>query len=167
MDAEVRIQRGRHAQPVHEVGTTIFHGTTYYFGRNPVLNALANRITRGREHHQTEHLGWHHRQSHQEKTSCLTSSRTSSGGPTQPSSKVQTVPTDAERTGDFSGSLTPQGNLRPIFDPFTTVFDPNASTVTRQPFAGKHHSQGSYGSRRSEGARRSGKPNNPGDDLSA
>jgi hypothetical protein len=50
---------------------------------------------------------------------------------TQANSGTTQVPTAAERTGDFSRSLTSGGALRTIFDPATTLAD-----GTRTPFAG-------------------------------
>lgn len=47
-----------------------------------------------------------------------------------------TQPTDLERQGDFSRTLTRTGVLRPIFDPTTTVLNPATNTATRQPFPG-------------------------------
>ncbi len=146
-------------------GTNDFHGTTYYFGRNPVLNALANRITRDeniiRQNIWGGTIGNPIRKNKLFNFFSYEQWRT-----TQPSSKVQTVPTDAERNGDFSGSLTPQGNLRPIFDPFTTVFDANASTVTRQPFAGNIIPKDRMDPAAVRALGDLWKPNNPGDDLS-
>ncbi len=50
---------------------------------------------------------------------------------TQANSGVTSVPTAAERAGDFSSSLSAGGSLRTIYDPLTTAAD-----GTRQPFAG-------------------------------
>lgn len=55
--------------------------------------------------------------------------------PTTASSGLQTVPTAAERTGDFSGSLNADGTPNLIYNPFTTVPLPDGS-YTRAPFAG-------------------------------
>ena len=49
-----------------------------------------------------------------------------------------TVPTTAQRTGDFSQTFNAQGKLVQIFDPLNTIPNPNgaAGTVLRQPFSG-------------------------------
>ncbi len=48
-----------------------------------------------------------------------------------------TVPTAAERSGDFSGALNAAGNLKVISNPFSTVADPNnAGQFVRTPFPG-------------------------------
>jgi hypothetical protein len=53
----------------------------------------------------------------------------------RPLSIVRTVPTEAERRGDFSQSVL-AGRVRTIYDPFSSVRDPQTGLVTRTPFAG-------------------------------
>ena len=53
-----------------------------------------------------------------------------------PGTFLTTVPTELEKKGDFSQSLNSQGNLRVIYDPFTTVVDPVSGKVSRTPFSG-------------------------------
>ena len=46
------------------------------------------------------------------------------------------MPTAAEKAGDFSEALTDrQGQMRVIYDPTTTVFNPVTNTVTRTPIS--------------------------------
>ena len=52
----------------------------------------------------------------------------------EPRDAVRTMPTDLERTGDFSKSLNRAGGLRTIYDPTTTVLNVATNTATRQPF---------------------------------
>ena len=48
-----------------------------------------------------------------------------------------TVPTAAERSGDFSGALNAQGQLKTIYNPFSTTADPkNPGQFLRTPFPG-------------------------------
>lgn len=49
---------------------------------------------------------------------------------------IGTVPTPAERGGDFSGLLDSKGAQVPIYDPATTRANPNGSGSLRDPFAG-------------------------------
>src|SRR5207253_5922949 len=44
------------------------------------------------------------------------------------------VPTDGERLGDFSQTLSSQGTPLVVYNPYSTVV--NGTTVTRQPFPG-------------------------------
>ncbi len=55
--------------------------------------------------------------------------------PVTESSGLQTVPTPAERTGDFSSALNADGTPNLIYNPFTTTQLPDG-TYTRQPFSG-------------------------------
>src|SRR5450759_3454722 len=45
MDSEYGFSAGGTLNLSQKSGTNDYHGTVYYFGRNPALNALANRIT--------------------------------------------------------------------------------------------------------------------------
>ncbi len=47
-----------------------------------------------------------------------------------------TVPTDLERNGDFSKSLTSLGQAQPLYDPATTRVNPNGSGYVRDPMPG-------------------------------
>jgi hypothetical protein len=114
-------------------GANDFHGTAYYFGRNPALNALANRITRD-ENIIRQNI-WGGTIGHPiVRNKLFNFFAYEQWISTQPSSKQETMPTDAEKAGNFSGALTPQGALQTIYDPFTTTFDAATSTVMRQAF---------------------------------
>ena len=165
MDSEFGFSAGGTLNLSQKSGTNEYHGTVYYFGRNPALNALANRITRDPNIVRTNTFGG--AVGHPIiKNKLFNFFVYEKWKVTQPSSKEQTMPTDAEKNGDFSHQLTPQGSLQTIYDPFTTVFDPATSTVTRTPFPNNIIPQ--------DRINPSGKalmsylwgPNNPGDDLS-
>ncbi|MCL4854441.1 MAG: carboxypeptidase regulatory-like domain-containing protein, partial [Bryobacteraceae bacterium] len=135
LDAEFGFSAGGTLNVSMKSGTNDFHGTAYYFGRNPKLNAMTNRITRGtsvvKNHIWGGTVGgpilknklFFHQTYEQWKN-------------TQPQLKESTAPTDLERIGDFSRSLTKDGALRTIYDPWTTQFDAANNTSTRTPFPG-------------------------------
>ena len=50
------------------------------------------------------------------------------------STQILNVPTELQRTGDFSQTFNAQGRLLLIYDPLTNA--PSGNTTTRQPFAG-------------------------------
>ena len=53
-----------------------------------------------------------------------------------PSSTLVSLPTAAERSGDFSQTFNANGSLSTIFNPFTTRADPNGSGLIRDAFPG-------------------------------
>lgn len=115
-------------------GTNAYHGTAYYFGKNPSLNAVTNSVTRtpnlNRNHIWGGTLGNPIRRN---KLFTFTSYE---GWKTKdPLSKLYTLPTELERTGDFSKSLNSNGALRTVYDPFTSKLDA-AGKAIRTPFAG-------------------------------
>ena len=134
VDAEYGHSAGGVIGLITKAGTNEIHGTGYYMNRNPALSALSDRTT---------------------FTSNLTRQNTyggTIGGPIRKNklftffayenihlsnpygSRIETLPTAAERTGDFSRQLNNAGALSVIYDPWTT--QTNGSTVTRTPFAG-------------------------------
>ncbi len=113
-------------------GTNDFHGTAYFVGRNPDLNAMADRVTGAANNTRQSTYGG------------------TIGSPiirnklfnffayegikiSSPLSIIDTLPTTPQRTGDFSQTLNTAGALDTIYDPWSTVT--NGSTVTRTPFA--------------------------------
>jgi hypothetical protein len=56
--------------------------------------------------------------------------------PQTQSSGLLTVPTQAQRSGDFSQTFNPDGSLSVIYNPLTTAQIPGTSNYTRQPFPG-------------------------------
>jgi hypothetical protein len=135
VDAEFGFSAGGTLNLSMKSGTNEFHGAAYYFGRNPMFNAMTNRITREpsvvRNHIWGGTLG-----NPILKNKLFNFFSYEQWRSTQPSANTSTVPTDLERGGDFSKTLTAQGALRVIYDPVSTQFDPATSTVTRTPFPG-------------------------------
>ena len=131
---------------VYKSGTNSFHGTVYDFARNSVFNSstwLNNRSGLKRPFSNTQTFGY------------------TIGGPVRlpkifdgrnklfffnnyegyrnvlPVNQLLTVPTAAERSGDFSGRYTAGGQLIRIYDPLATTPVPNQpGQVERAPFAG-------------------------------
>ncbi|MFN9297725.1 MAG: TonB-dependent receptor domain-containing protein [Acidobacteriota bacterium] len=133
VDAEFGHSAGGVLSVQMKSGTNSYHGTTYYLGRNPALNALADRTTGARN--LTRQHTWGATLGNPIRKNKIFNFASYEGWRTiEPRTAFNTLPTDAERTGDFSRSLNTAGALRTIFDPYTTQV--NGNTVTRQPFAG-------------------------------
>lgn len=165
VDAEFGHSAGGTMSVSMKSGTNSIHGTSYYFGRNPSLNAVVNPITRTpnfvRNHIWGGTVGGPIR-----KNRLFTFFTYEAWRTKEPRDAIRTMPTDLERAGDFSKSLIRSGALRTIYDPVTTRLDVATNTATRQPFAGNILPA----SRIDPTARRIMQdfwgPNNPGDDLS-
>jgi hypothetical protein len=112
-------------------GTNGFHGTAYFVGRNPDLNAMADRVTGAANN--TRQNTWGGTLGNPIIKNKLFSFFAYEGMKiSTPLSIVETLPTAAQKTGDFSQTLNTQGALDTIYDPWTT--QTNGSAVTRSPF---------------------------------
>ncbi len=165
VDAEFGHSAGGTLSVSTKSGTNQIHGTGYYFGRNPALNAVVNPITRT-PNFIRNHI-WGGTVGGPIKKNKLFTFWTYEGWRTkEPKDAIRTMPTALEATGDFSKSLTRSGGLRTIYDPVTTVLDVASNTASRMPFANNIIPT----SRIDPTARRLMQdiwgPNNAGDDLS-
>ncbi len=133
VDAEFGHSAGGVMSVSMKSGTNEPKGTVYYLGRNPALNALADRITR-RENLIRQHVWGGTFGAPIIKNKLFTFASYEGWKTIEPRAFQQTLPTEAERTGDFSRSLNTNGALRTIYDPWTTQV--NNNVVTRTPFAG-------------------------------
>lgn len=122
-------------------GTNSYKGSAYLFMRDPSLNSLSDPTIRLQPGQDTKSL----------RGTELKMYGATLGGPVmknrlfsftsfeqwddkRPLSIVRTVPTAAERAGDFSQSVL-NGVVRTIYDPYTSTLD-SANRVVRTPFAG-------------------------------
>jgi hypothetical protein len=135
VDAEAGFSAGGVMNVSTKSGTNQFHGTGYYFGRNPALDAVSNSVTHS-PNTVRNHIGGGTIGGPIKKNKLFFFFAYEQWKNTQPSSTIRTLPTDLERTGDFSQSLNVNGGLRTIYDPMTTVFNAATNTSTRMPFAG-------------------------------
>jgi hypothetical protein len=135
VDSEFGFSAGGVLNLAMKTGTNDWHGLTYYLGRNPKLNAMTNRIVRSpsvvRNHTWGGNLG-----NPIKKNKIFSYFSYEGWQTTQPQTMQATLPTDLERTGNFSRSLRRDGSVRPIYDPLTTQFNSATGAVTRTPFAG-------------------------------
>ncbi|HEY2018108.1 MAG TPA: carboxypeptidase-like regulatory domain-containing protein [Bryobacteraceae bacterium] len=136
VDAEFGHGSGSAISIVTKGGTNQFHGTAYYYGRYPWASAVSDRqfrtvnldrqqmyggtvgnpILKNRLFNFVSFEGWKWNQAATPYNA--------------------TLPTDLERTGNFSQSVNAAGGLNAIYDPWSTVTSADGSTITRTPFPG-------------------------------
>ena len=134
VDAEYGHSAGSAISLTLKSGTNQWHGTAFYQGQYPWANALEDRVYRtinlGRNHMYGGTLG------HPIIRNKLFNFVAYEGWQqTDPSTLVQTLPTDLERMGDFSQSLNnagrPAHDLRSVEHTDTSA---DGKTITRTPF---------------------------------
>lgn len=117
-------------------GSNEFHGSAYYFGRNPKLNARPDSTTPTPS--LIRHSVWGVTAGNAiVKNKVFNYISYEGQNLREPINLVKTLPTALEREGDFSRTLflnAGQTGLKPIFDPFTTRTA--GATITRMPFPG-------------------------------
>lgn len=135
VDAEFGHSAGGVINITTKSGTNQWHGDAMYLGRYPWLNAISDRTTNSINSTRQNMFGG------------------TLGGPIfknklfnfasvefwrvgQPTNYVTTVPTAAQRLGDFSQTYNIKGGVATIFDPWSTVLNPNTGVFTRTAFPG-------------------------------
>ena len=135
VDAEAGHSAGGVISMTLKSGTNEWHGSAFYLGRNPALNALTDRTnntkTAARNNMWGGTLG-----NPILKNRLFNFFSYEQWRPRDPLTQIRTMPTDLERVGDFSRTFGNTGAVKPIYDPSTTVFDAAANKATRTPFAG-------------------------------
>lgn len=123
-------------------GTNQWRGSGYYFGRDPSMNAIADRTVRRAEGQDDKNR----------RGTELKMYGGTVGGPivknqvflfssfeqwddNKPLTIVRTVPTELERAGDFSQSVL-NGRVRTIYDPYSSTVNPATNRVVREAFPG-------------------------------
>jgi hypothetical protein len=163
VDAEFGNSAGGTMSLSMAAGTNEFHGTAYYFGRNPKLNAVSDAISRTpnfvRNHIWGGTLG-----NPVVKNKLFTFTSWEQWRTKDPRLNIRTMPTDLERIGDFSQSRNAEGGLRTIYDPWTTTLD-GAGNVVRVPFAGNVIPRDRLDPTALRIMEDIWQPNNPGDDI--
>ncbi len=136
VDAEYGNSSGGSMNLSMKSGTNDFHGTAYYFGRNPALNAISDRTVDPPVKNFVHNHTWGGTLGNPIiKNKLFTFTAWEQWRTKDPRTLTATMPTDLERIGDFSQSLNADGTLRVIYDPWTTREDPaNPGMYIRDPF---------------------------------
>ncbi|MEK7408338.1 MAG: carboxypeptidase-like regulatory domain-containing protein [Acidobacteriota bacterium] len=133
VDAEYGHSSGGILNVSMKSGTNELHGTAYYFGRHPKLNAVSNPLTRARNLVRN-HIWGGTAGFPLLKNRVFNFFAYEQWRQRNPQSEQRRMMTALERQGDFSRSLNINSGLRTIFDPWTSRLV--GATGTRQPFAG-------------------------------
>ena len=123
-------------------GTNEYHGSAYVYGRDPSMNAFTDptiKVTPGQD---TRTLRGTELKMYGatfgfpiERNKIFSFTSFEQWDDKRPLSIVRTVPTEAERRGDFSQSVL-NGRVRTIYNPFTSTVDPSTNRVVRSAFNG-------------------------------
>lgn len=132
VDAEIGHSSGSAISVVTKSGTNEWHGRAWYQGSYPWTHALEDRhfrtVNKGRNNMFGATLG-----NPIIKNKLFNFFAWEQWRKVDPQILTNTLPTDLERQGDFSQSLNANGELRTIYDPWSTQTAADG-TVTRTPF---------------------------------
>ncbi len=136
VDAEFGHGSGSAISIVTKAGTNQWHGNAYYYGRYPWVSAVSDRVFRTLNLDRQQMYGG--TLGHPILKNRLFNFVSFEGWKwTQAASPyTATLPTAAERTGDFSQSINAKGGMNVIYDPLTTQTSADGKAVTRTPFPG-------------------------------
>lgn len=161
VDAESGHSAGGLITMTTKSGTNEWHGTGFYLGRYPWLNAESDR-TRHTSSATRQHMFGGTIGNPILKNKLFNFFSLEVWKVREPQSFITTVPTSLERTGDFSQSRNIDGGLRTVYDPWSTELDPVTGAISRMPFAGNRVPQSSFDPFASSLLPEFWDPNNPG-----
>lgn len=164
VDAESGHSAGGLISMTLKAGTNEWHGTGFYLGRYPWLNAIADR-TRNSRIATRQHMYGGTLGNPIIKNKLFNFFSLESWKVGNPQSYARTVPTALERQGDFSQSLAANGTPRIIYDPWSTTFDATTNTYQRTPFPGNRIPRERFDPVAASLLQSFWDPNNPGDNL--
>ncbi len=165
VDAESGHSAGGLISMTLKSGTNEWHGTTFYLGRYPWANAMADR-TRNTRIATRQHMYGGTLGNPIIKNKLFSFFSIESWKVGNPQTYARTVPTPLERQGDFSRSLSINGAPRTIYDPWSTVFNPSTNTYTRTAFPGNVIPQSRFDPVAASLLPSFWDPNGPGDNIS-
>lgn len=164
VDAESGHSAGGLISMTLKSGTNEWHGTGFYLGRYPWINAMADRtrFTRisTRQHMYGGTLG--NAIIKNKLFNFFALERWKVG---EPATFTFTVPTALQRQGDFSQTYSIDGGLMNIYDPYTTQLNAATGAVTRTPFAGNRIPASRFDPLSASLVKDFWDPNNPGDNI--
>jgi hypothetical protein len=160
VDAEFGHSAGGIVTMSMKSGTNQVHGTAYYYGGDPDLNAWSNRLTR-QHGKNTFWNGGATLGMPIKKNKLFLFSTFEKQTDTSFRALNYTLPTALERQGDFSQSFNANGTLRVIYDPLTSRIV--NGVVVRDPFPGNRIPASRWDPLAARLLQNLWMPNNPGD----
>lgn len=162
VDAEYGHSSGGVLNVSMKSGGNQLHGTAYYFGRNPKLNAVSNPMTRAANLVRNHMFGGTagHRILKNRVFNFFAYEQWINK---QPLTDQRRMTTALERQGDFSKSLNTNGGLRTIYDPWSSKLE--GTSATRLPFAGNLIPKARMDPTSLKFLAEMWEPNNPGRDI--
>jgi hypothetical protein len=163
VDAEFGHSSGSAISIVLKAGTNEYHGMAFYQGQYPWLNAIENRVYRTANQIRNHMYGGTF-SNPIFKNKLFNFASYEGWNQTEPGMLKSMLPTDLQRQGDFSQTLTDTGQLRVIYDPWSTTTAPDG-TITRTPFPNNKIPSSRIDPIAAEYLAALWKPNNPGIDA--
>ena len=120
VDAEYGHSSGSAISVVMKSGTNEFHGSALLPGAARQVECAGKPRLPDREPDAQQHVRRAHSAGAIIKNKLFNFVGYEGWEKTEPATLYNTVPTDLERAGDFSQTLTDDGALRPIYDPWST-----------------------------------------------
>jgi len=164
VDAESGHSAGGLISMTLKSGANEWHGTGFYLGRYPWINAMADRTRftkiATRQHMYGGTLG--NAIIKNKLFNFFSLERWRVGYPGQ---YQTTVPTALERGGDFSQTYNIDGGIKTVYDPYTTQFNAATGAVSRTPFPGNRIPTGRFDPLSASLVKDFWEPNLPGDNI--
>jgi hypothetical protein len=134
VDAESGHSAGGVVSMIMKSGTNDWHGNLFYLGRYPNLSAVTDRTINSFVAARNNMLGGTVGNPIR-KNKLFNFFSYEQWRLREPLNFLRTMPTDLQREGDFSQTRSITNVIKPIYDPFSTVFNPAANRATWTPFA--------------------------------
>ena len=136
VDAEFGHGSGSAISIVTKAGTNNFHGSAYYYGRYPWLDAVSDRYFRTVNLDRQQMYGG--TASHRILKNRLFNFISYEGWryANAAAPYIATLPTDLRAPGELLEEINKAGAMSVIYDPWTTKTSANGATITRTPFPG-------------------------------
>ncbi len=164
VDAESGHSAGGSISVTMKSGTNDWHGTAWFLGRNPALNAVTDRTVNSMSAARNSMFGAN-LGNPIKRNKLFNYAVWEVWKQKNPINYLRTLPTDLQRQGDFSQTYNIEGGVKTIYDPFSTVLNSASGAVQRTPFSGNRIPTTRFDPVAAKLLPMFWKPNNPGDNI--